>query len=99
MIDEFKNKIESNGRINNKITDKNIISKYNKKKYKPAAGELIRILDKLTAFIETYASIELGIHPASLIQAHNKIYKDYKNSKFANIDFGKVFNFFYVDTR
>ncbi len=50
--DEFENKIKINGNIHKGINFKELNSKYNKNKFYPLDGKLIKACDKLAAFIE-----------------------------------------------
>jgi putative hydrolases of HD superfamily len=92
--DEFENKIKINDNICKGIKFKELNGKYNKNKFQPLDGKLIKACDKLAAFIEADFSIKHGITSKHLEEGRKNIYEDFKTKKVSGIDFGSIFNYF-----
>jgi putative hydrolases of HD superfamily len=92
--DEFENKIKVDGRIINGISYNELNTVYNKNKFYPLDGEIIKACDKLTAFIEADISIKHGITSKHLEEGRKNIYEKFKNKNVSGIDFGRLFNYF-----
>ena len=92
--DEFENKIKINDKIHKGIKFKELNGKYNKNKFQPLDGKLIKACDKLAAFIEADFSIKHGITSKHLEEGRKNIYEDFKTKKVSGIDFGSIFNYF-----
>ncbi len=92
--DEFENKIKINGNIRKGIKFKELNDKYNKNKFQPLDGKLIKACDKLAAFIEADFSIKHGITSKHLEEGRKNIYEDFKTKKVSGIDFGSIFDYF-----
>ncbi|WP_048192091.1 HD domain-containing protein [Methanobacterium sp. SMA-27] len=92
--DEFENKIKINDNIHKGIKFKELNGKYNKNKFQPLDGKLIKACDKLAAFIEADFSIKHGITSKHLEEGRKNIYEDFKTKKVSGIDFGSIFNYF-----
>ncbi|TDT70563.1 putative hydrolase of HD superfamily [Hypnocyclicus thermotrophus] len=97
-LDEIKlfseNEFESRVFIDNKwqtVSTDEIQEKYNDDNYNAIDGEIVKICDELSAFIEAYQSIEYGISSKPLKSAITSISEKYKNKKIANINIGKLY--------
>ncbi|MHB8111574.1 MAG: HD domain-containing protein [Syntrophorhabdaceae bacterium] len=74
------------------ITNTETISeKYNDDIYNPRDGAMIKAIDDLTAYVETYCSQENGVKSPDLVEARQSISEKYKNSVMGGIDFGRLF--------
>jgi putative hydrolase of HD superfamily len=93
--DEFENKIKESNIIKTGIKFKDLNKNYNKDKFSPLDGELIRACDKLAAFVEANLSIEYGLKSKFLLDGRKNIYKLYKSRKVSGMDFGRIFDYFY----
>ena len=94
--DEFENKIKEGDQTPQKgIEFEELNKKYNKDKFSPLDGELIKACDKLAAFIEANSSIGYGITSKYLEEARKNSFSNYKNSQISGTDFGRIFNYFY----
>jgi len=93
--DEFENKIKKSNIIKTGIKFKDLNKKYNKNEFSPVDGELIQACDKLAAFVEANLSIKYGLKSKSLLEGRTNIYELYKSRKVSNIDFGRIFDYFY----
>ncbi len=92
--DEFKNKINVDGKILTGISYKELNTVYNNNIFYPLDGEIIKACDKLTAFIEADISIKHGITSKHLEEGRKNIYEKFKNKNVSGIDFGMLFNYF-----
>ena len=92
--DEFENKVKINDKIVKGISFKELNTKYNKNKFYPLDGKLIKACDKLAAFIEADISIKHGTTSKHLEEGRKNIYEDFKTKKISGIDFGRVFDYF-----
>ncbi len=92
--DEFENKIRIYDNIHKGIKFKELNGKYNKNKFQPLDGKLIKACDKLAAFIEADFSIKHGITSKHLEEGRKNIYEDFKTKKVSGIDFGRIFKYF-----
>lgn len=80
--------------VENKIlrTDSDTISrKYNDDRYNPRDGAMIKAVDDLTAYVETYCSQENGVKSPDLDEARQSISEKYKDTVIGGIDFGRLF--------
>lgn len=95
---EFNSRIIKEGVIY--FTSSDAINKqYNEDKYNPVDGEIIRACDRFAAYIEAYLSISHGISSRYLMEGIENLYNEYKDKKIAGIDFGRMFNYFKIDTQ
>jgi len=86
---EFYNYVSINGReVSKKSSD---MKKFNKDRYNPIDGEIIKASDDLTAFIEAHLAIENGITATELQNAKLSIRKEYANKSIADINFGVIY--------
>jgi putative hydrolase of HD superfamily len=97
-LDEIKlfseNEFESRVYIDNQwktVSTDEIQEKYNSDEYNAIDGEIVKVCDELSAFIEAYQSIEYGISSKALKSAITSISEKYKNKKIANINIGKLY--------
>lgn len=92
--DEFSNKVIDDGKLK-KIDKVEIINeKYNKDKYNPVDGNLIKAADRLAAFIEAWESVGLGIHSEELVSAYRSIKEQFGNEKIGNVDMSIIYSDF-----
>jgi putative hydrolase of HD superfamily len=91
---EFNNVID--GKIVT-LTSTEINKDFNGNNYNVRDGEIVGIVDMLSAFIECYLSIKIGIEPERLHKSHDQLLEKYRNTVIAGIDFGSVFNSFGLD--
>ncbi len=95
--DEFSNKIFSDERVQN-IDSVDIINEnFNKDKFNPIDGNLIKAADRLAAFIEAWESVGLGIRSEELVAAIHSIRDKFGNEKIANIDMSSIYSDFVAD--
>ncbi|HOL16638.1 MAG TPA: HD domain-containing protein [Bacillota bacterium] len=93
---EFASKIiDEEGKIRF-VTSDEINRRYNRDKYNPLDGELIKVCDQLAAYMETFLSISHGVYSSHLAEANRQLYEAYKNKNIAGIDFGQIFSYFKV---
>lgn len=95
---EFNSRIIKEGVIYFTSSD-DINKQYNEDKYNPVDGEIIRACDRFAAYIEAYLSIFHGISSRYLMEGIENLYNEYKDKKIAGIDFGRMFNYFKIDTQ
>ncbi len=89
---EFKSTVKIEGKRLAKSSDE-IQNNYNKDRFDPRDGELIRAVDRLAAYIEAYLAVNNGIKSKHLEEAKNTIRHEYKGikSNIAGIDFGAIY--------
>ncbi len=93
--DEFSNRIrEADGTIRKGIPEPEMMQRYNEDRYSPIDGELIRVCDKLAAFIEASLSIKHGIKSYHLEHGRDLIYEKYRDEKFGGLAFRELFDCF-----
>ena len=93
---EFASKIiDEEGKLRF-VTSDEINRCYNRDKYNPLDGELIKACDQLAAYMETFLSISHGVYSNHLAEANRHLYEVYKNKIIAGIDFGQIFSYFKV---
>jgi len=90
--DEFSNKVINNGDILQKVSFEDMNKKYNSDKFSPIDGEVIRLADKLSAFIEAYESNKYGIKSDTTTRAILDMKEQYNETKLC--DFGLLFKDF-----
>ena len=80
-------------------TDTEIISRqYNQDAFNPRDGAMIKAVDDLTAYVETYCSMENGVKSPDLLEARQSISQKYKDLTIGGIPFSDVFSYFKVYT-
>lgn len=93
LEDEFHNKIRQNGDVVKPVPSEEM-ARYNEDGYWPVDGDIIRICDKLAAFIEASLSIQHGIKSHHLEGARTFIYEQYKGGQRVGVDFGYLFDYY-----
>lgn len=87
---EFESKIQKDGNLI--YTNSNEISNYyNDEKYNPYDGELIRVVDELSAFMEAWYSFKLGLHSDELIYAMHDLKRKYEYFTIAGIPINELY--------
>lgn len=76
--DEFSNKVRVRGQIKTVTT---ISSKYNKDKFDPIDGEIMKLSDELAAYLEAFMSKQFGIESRSLTEGLHKLEEKYTKTK------------------
>ncbi|HOC45031.1 MAG: HD domain-containing protein [Syntrophorhabdaceae bacterium] len=80
-------------------TDTETISReYNKDVFNPRDGEMVKAVDDLTAYVETYCSLENGVKSPDLLEARQSISRKYKDLTIGGIPFPDIFSYFKVYT-
>ncbi len=72
-----------------------IPQQYNYDKYSPRDGILVKIADKLAAYIEAYLTINNGIKNEELDKAIETIYEKFKDYNISNVSMRQVFDYFF----
>lgn len=92
---EFKSIVTIEGKNQEKSSDE-IQKLYNKDKFNPRDGELIKAIDNLSAYVEAYLSIENGIKSKKLEDAEDTLKNRYKGKKsqIVGIDFTAIYDDF-----
>ncbi|MHC1728335.1 MAG: HD domain-containing protein [Syntrophobacteraceae bacterium] len=94
--DEFSNRIMEDSVVRTGISEPDMMERFNEDRYSPVDGEVIRVCDKLAAFIEASLSIRHGIRSHHLLEGKSRIYEEYRNQKPCGIDFGELFDYFHA---
>ncbi len=76
---EFTDRITSNNET--RVMQTGEINKYNKDKYNPVDGTIVKFSDEIAAFIEAFRSIEYGITSKHLYDGMSKIKEKYLSIK------------------
>ena len=88
--DEFSSIADVDGVIVR--TDTETISRqYNEDRYNPRDGAMIKAVDDLAAYVETYCSLENGVRSPELAQARRSIRDKYRDTVIGNILFHALF--------
>lgn len=87
---EFENIIFVNGK-RKKISDDQISNKYNKDKFNPRDGRLVKAADELAAFIEANEAIINGSRAQEIQKAKLLIKDKYEKAIIAGINFGEIY--------
>lgn len=87
---EFENIIFVGGK-RKKVKDSQISKKYNKDKFNPRDGELVKAADELAAFIEANEAIVNGSQAQEIQKAKLLIKDKYEKSNIAGINFGEIY--------
>ena len=88
--DEFSSIADVDGVIVR--TDTETISRqYNEDRYNPRDGAMIKAVDDLAAYVETYCSLEIGVRSPELAQARRSIRDKYRDTVIGNILFHALF--------
>ncbi len=87
--------------VNDKVitTDTDTIFRlYNHDLFNPRDGAMIKAVDDLTAYVETYCSMENGVRSPELLEARRSISGKYKDCTIGTILFSDIFSCFKVYT-
>lgn len=74
--DEFDSRIVEDGQIRVVSTER-ITGEYNEDRYRPIDGELIRIADEFSAYLEAQQSIQLGVATHILLEGAERLFGKY----------------------
>ncbi len=90
---EFDSKVIDNNEI--LIVTSDIINEhYNKDRFNPIDGQIIRCCDHLSAYIEAYMSLSYGIKSEQMLSGYTHLKQRYENKTAGGINFGKLFDYF-----
>jgi putative hydrolase of HD superfamily len=93
---EFESKVITNGHMEMKSSDE-INKSYNDDRFEPYDGEIIKVCDDLSAFVEAFKSCEIGICTDPLKKCITKYKDQYIRSDkrtIAGIDIGSIYQEF-----
>ena len=88
--DEFSGVIYVNGR-RKKVSSDDINGKYNKDRFNPRDGEIVKAADSLGAFIEAHAAIRNGSRSQQFQEAKVEFKNRYGRANIAGINFGEIY--------
>lgn len=92
--DEFSNKVRIKNKIKKGLSIQEISNSYNDNQYSPIDGEIIRVSDRFSAFLEAWNSCTCGIKSEELLSAVNKIKDEYKNANIGGIAIDSLYSSF-----
>jgi 5'-deoxynucleotidase YfbR-like HD superfamily hydrolase/competence protein ComGF len=88
--DEFDCKIKINSAVSKTSFDE-INRKFNQDKFHPIDGELIKVADHLSAYVEARLALQNGFQSVQLKKGEESISRDYKEFQIAGIDVGALY--------
>jgi putative hydrolases of HD superfamily len=88
--DEFSSIAVVGGNVVRTDTD-TINRQYNEDRFNPRDGVMIKAVDDLAAYVETYCSLENGVHSPELAQARRSIRDKYRDTVISDILFHALF--------
>ncbi len=88
--DEFAGIVHVGGK-RKKVGSIEINKKYNKDKFSPRDGELVKAADGLAAFIEAYAAVKNGSYNQNFEEAKLAFRNMYGRANIAGINFGEIY--------
>jgi putative hydrolases of HD superfamily len=91
--DEFSSIVVVRGRTR-EVTSVEISSRYNRDRYNPRDGEIVRAVDELAAFVEAHTALEHGIRSKDLEEAEAGLREKYRGRTVAGIPFGSFYEEF-----
>jgi putative hydrolase of HD superfamily len=91
--DEFSSIAIVNGTMVRTDTD-TISRQYNEDRFNPRDGSMIKAVDDLAAYVETYCSTENGVKSPELAEARLSISEKYRNTVIGGIHFPALFGQF-----
>lgn len=94
LQDEFSNRIIRDGQIQKDVTPDDMMTIYNTDACSPVDGDLIKLCDKLAAFIEASLSIKYGIKSFHLEEGKKVIYEKYSGQTYGPIVFKQLFDYY-----
>ncbi|HYB59802.1 MAG TPA: HD domain-containing protein [Candidatus Acidoferrales bacterium] len=92
--DEFVSKVTIDGRVRHTTSDE-ITASYNRDRYNPVDGEIVKAADDLAAFMEAYLALQNGISNSQLQTAVQEKTAFYRKKAIAGISFDKVYRGFH----
>ena len=95
--DEFANKVRLGGVIKKDITNEEISASYNSAEFSPLDGKVLKACDHLAAYIEATLSIQHGVKSQHLEEAKTRLHNQYRDRIMAGINFGQIFDYYYVN--
>lgn len=91
--DEFSDIVVVDGAILK--TDTETISRiYNDDRFHPRDGAMVKAIDDLTAYVETYCSMENGVRSQDLLEARLSIIEKHKDTVIGAVDLPALFAYF-----
>jgi putative hydrolase of HD superfamily len=91
---EFLSKVTIDGQLRHTTSDE-ITASYNRDRYNPVDGELVKVADDLAAFMEAYLALQNGISNAQLQAAVQEKRLFYREKTIAGINLDEVYGGFY----
>ena len=91
--DEFVSKVTIDGQVRHTTSDA-ITASYNRDRYNPVDGELVKAADDLAAFMEAYLALQNGISNSQLQTAVQEKQLFYREKTIAGINLGSVYEGF-----
>jgi putative hydrolase of HD superfamily len=91
--DEFSSIALVDGKVF-KTNTETITSRYNEDRFNPRDGAMIKAVDDLAAYVETYCSTENGVKSPELAEARLSISEKYRNAVIGGIHFPALFGQF-----
>ncbi len=91
--DEFSNSTLVRGE-RKEITPRELLGRYNKDRYSPRAGQLVRAADRLAAFVEGGQALQKGSQRQELFDACAGIAAGYKEVSIGTLDLGSTYAVF-----
>jgi len=88
--DEFDSKIIHDGKVKTISTDE-ISEKYNDNALSPIDGQLIKVADHLSAYVESYKAQETGIRTPQLAEGTHKLKDAYTGKTIGGINIGAIY--------
>ncbi len=92
--EEFVSKVTIDGQVRHTTSDA-ITASYNRDRYNPVDGELVKAADDLAAFMEAYLALQNGISNAQLQTAVQEKKLFYREKTIAGLNLGDVYKEFY----
>ncbi|HHU29625.1 MAG: HD domain-containing protein [Bacillota bacterium] len=91
--DEFENKIVEDGKVKT-VPAGAIGALYNKDRYSPLDGEIIRASDHFAAYMEVCLSMQYGITSQALLEGYQYLLERYRGKTVASFDISRWFEYF-----
>jgi putative hydrolases of HD superfamily len=91
--DEFSNRIKEEDTVRRNVAGSDM-KLYNDDRFSPVDGDIIKVCDKLAAFIEASLSMRHGITSYHLEEGKHLIYERYKDETPGGIVFRDLFDYF-----
>ncbi|HAX98085.1 MAG TPA: HAD family hydrolase [Candidatus Atribacteria bacterium] len=94
IMNEFETKIIDENKKIHYLENEIVPNQFNLDRYSPIDGKLIKICDKIAAFLEAYFSIVNGVASPQLIEAKGKLFNELKDRKLDGIDIFLIIDLF-----